>query len=331
MSGPLVSIVVNNHDYDRFLRTALDGALSQTYARTEVVVVDDGSTDGSRDVIAEYGDRVRPVLKENGGQASAFNAGFDAARGDIVCMLDSDDFCHPERAERVVRAFARHPRAEWLRQRLAVVDADGRPIGPVLPAFRPAGAVPPVPARFIEGRVLAITSALAFRRGIGERVFPLPTEVEVDGGDVVSLVRDADAYLTARLGAAGGWYASVPDVVGAYRRHAGQQYLGVEDLARMIRRQVDVARAVAAAFDDGARDVPTPTTVFKHRAILAAVDGAPLRSRARLGPALRGWRRAARLLPAEPRLAARQSIAIAFALLLPGLWTRRVLRDQGFA
>lgn len=328
--GPLVSIVIDNHDYEAYLGDAIDGALSQTYPRTEVVVVDDGSTDRSREIIAGYGDQVRAVLKENGGQASAFNAGFEAARGDLICLLDADDFCHPLRAEWVVRAFDRHPRADWIRQRLAVVDADGRPIGPVVPGFRPAGAVRPVPALFMEARVPAITSALSFRRAIGERVFPLPTEVDV-GGDVVSLVRDADAFLTARLAAAGGWYASVPDVVGGYRRHDAQQYLGRADLDRMIRRQVAVGRAVAAAFDDVARRDATPTTVFKHRAILAAVEGAPLRSRARLGPALRGWRRAARLLPASPRLALRQALAIAFALFLPGTWTRRLLRDQGFA
>jgi glycosyltransferase involved in cell wall biosynthesis len=63
---PLVSIVVNNFNYERFLREAIDSALAQTYAPVEVVVVDDGSTDSSRDIIASYGDRLIPVLKANG-------------------------------------------------------------------------------------------------------------------------------------------------------------------------------------------------------------------------------------------------------------------------
>ena len=62
--SPLVSIVVNNYNYARFLRDAVMSALAQTYPRVEVIVVDDGSTDESREVIASFGDSVVPVLKE---------------------------------------------------------------------------------------------------------------------------------------------------------------------------------------------------------------------------------------------------------------------------
>src|SRR4051812_487104 len=84
----LVSVVVNNHDYGRFLAEAIDSALGQTYLHTEVIVVDDGSTDDSREIIAGYGSRVTAVLKENGGQASAFNAAFRELRGEVVLFLD---------------------------------------------------------------------------------------------------------------------------------------------------------------------------------------------------------------------------------------------------
>src|SRR5215207_5228480 len=100
--GRSVSVVVNNYNYERFLREAIDSALEQTYPHTEVVVVDDGSTDGSREVIAGYGEQVIPVLKENGGQASAFNAGFEASGGEVVIFLDADDYLFPHTVERVV-------------------------------------------------------------------------------------------------------------------------------------------------------------------------------------------------------------------------------------
>jgi len=81
VNQPLVSIIINNYNYARFLRDAIDSALNQTYDRTETIVVDDGSTDNSREIIAGYGDRIIPVLKENGGQNSAFDAGFAASAG----------------------------------------------------------------------------------------------------------------------------------------------------------------------------------------------------------------------------------------------------------
>ena len=76
MSNALVSIIVNNYNYQRFLTEAIDSALKQTYCNTEVIVVDDGSTDGSLEIIASYGRRIIPLLKGNGGQNSALNAGF---------------------------------------------------------------------------------------------------------------------------------------------------------------------------------------------------------------------------------------------------------------
>lgn len=105
---PLVSIVITSYNYGRFLGAAIDSALNQTHPAVEVIVVDDGSTDDSQEVIAGYGDRILPVLRENGGEASAFNAGVAASKGSIVCFLDSDDIFVPEKVTRVIEVFARH-------------------------------------------------------------------------------------------------------------------------------------------------------------------------------------------------------------------------------
>src|SRR3954447_21770694 len=77
------SVVVNNHNYARFLSDAIDSALSQTHPDTEVIVVDDGSTDGSPEVISGYGDNITAILNEWGGQGSAVNAGFAASSGEL--------------------------------------------------------------------------------------------------------------------------------------------------------------------------------------------------------------------------------------------------------
>src|SRR5208282_584801 len=93
---PLVSIIVTNYNYARYLRAAIDSALAQTYPHVEVIVVDDGSTDESREVIESYEKRVLPVIKANGGHGSAVNAGFVVSRGEIVIFLDADDELLPE-------------------------------------------------------------------------------------------------------------------------------------------------------------------------------------------------------------------------------------------
>src|SRR3954452_16014205 len=89
--GPLVSIVIDNYNYGQYIRQAIDSALRQTYRPVEVIVVDDGSTDGSREIIASYGKLITPVFQENAGQPAAFNTGLRVSRGEAVILLDSDD------------------------------------------------------------------------------------------------------------------------------------------------------------------------------------------------------------------------------------------------
>src|SRR5882757_8265902 len=108
MQATLVSVIINNYNYGRFLGAAIGSALDQDHPAVEVVVVDDGSTDDSRAIIAGYGDRLVAVLKHNGGQGSAFNAGVAASRGEILCFLDADDWFLPGKLRRVVEVFSRH-------------------------------------------------------------------------------------------------------------------------------------------------------------------------------------------------------------------------------
>ena len=99
------SVIINNYNYGRFLGSAIESALTQSYPNVEVIVVDDGSSDDSRQVMASFGKRIFPIYKTNGGQASALNTGFANSSGDIIIFLDADDLLHPTLVERVVNAF----------------------------------------------------------------------------------------------------------------------------------------------------------------------------------------------------------------------------------
>lgn len=102
----LVSVVIRNYNGEEFLRDALESAFNQSHPAVEIVVVDDGSTDGSRALLQAYADRCTLVLKDNGGEGSAINAGFAAATGEIVLFLDSDDVLAPQALSQVVAAWA---------------------------------------------------------------------------------------------------------------------------------------------------------------------------------------------------------------------------------
>jgi glycosyltransferase involved in cell wall biosynthesis len=108
-SKPLVTALICNYNYGRFLAQAIDSALNQTWEPIEVLVVDDGSTDESRSVLERYRGRIKVILKENGGQASAFNVGIAEARGEIICFLDSDDFWFSDKVETTVVKYKEAP------------------------------------------------------------------------------------------------------------------------------------------------------------------------------------------------------------------------------
>ena len=86
-----ISVIIPTYNYARFLAEAIDSALGQSYAPLEIIVVDDGSTDATSEVLAAYGDRIRVLRQKNQGVAMARNAGIAAARGDYLAFLDSDD------------------------------------------------------------------------------------------------------------------------------------------------------------------------------------------------------------------------------------------------
>src|SRR5262245_16427358 len=100
----LASVIISNFNYARYVANAIDSALAQTYPCLEVIVVDDGSTDESREVIASYGARIQALCKENGGQASALNAGFQVSRGEVVIFLDADDTLLAQAVELAIHA-----------------------------------------------------------------------------------------------------------------------------------------------------------------------------------------------------------------------------------
>lgn len=205
-----VTVLINNYNYGRFLRQAIDSALNQTYPNVEVVVVDDGSTDDSPSILNSYGKRIRPVLQANGGQASAFNAGLAASRGEIICMLDADDFFHPDKVERVIPYS--QP-GSMLYHRLQIEPGSGTlppEIAPHADYYLHAQRYGFVPY------MASPTSGLVFRRDLALRLIPLPTE---------HVRHSADDFIV-RGAALLGTVIGIPDVLATYRVHGENAWYG---------------------------------------------------------------------------------------------------------
>ncbi len=182
---PLVSILINNYNYERFVGDAIESALAQSWARCEVVVVDDGSTDNSRDVISGFGTRIQRIFQRNGGQASAFNTGFKHSRGDIICFLDSDDVFLPNKVEEVVAALDGKER-QWHFHRLQWTDAALHPISMPPYDYETGDFDLRSASRQGNARLSApSTSGLSFTRKLLEQIMPVPEAIKITSDNYI--------------------------------------------------------------------------------------------------------------------------------------------------
>src|SRR5687767_10352197 len=109
--APLVSIVIPSYNHARYLERAIESALAQDYPHVELIVIDDGSTDGSAALLERYRSRCRVEVQENRGQAATMNRGWRMSRGEVLAYLSADDALHHRAAGAAVAALERDPDA----------------------------------------------------------------------------------------------------------------------------------------------------------------------------------------------------------------------------
>lgn len=125
MTMPSISVVIPVHNGTNYLREAIDSVLAQTWSDYEVLVIDDGSTDGTWELIQSYGDRVRGIRKPNGGVASALNMGISQMRGRWLAWLSHDDLWLPAKLERQIEFLRRYPQFKACYSDYLVIDSHG--------------------------------------------------------------------------------------------------------------------------------------------------------------------------------------------------------------
>jgi glycosyltransferase involved in cell wall biosynthesis len=211
MSGPGVSVLLPVHDGARYLAEAIESVLAQTHPPLELIVVDDGSTDGSGDIARRHG--ARCLRQPRGGTAAARNAAVAAARGALLAHMDADDLWEPDKLARQVAALAADPALDAVSGHLVEFHS------PDLPEEARRRLRPPRPR--MPGHLL---QAMLIRREAHARVGAFEPRWTV-GQDMSWYMRAVDAGLRLRV---------LPDLVLRRRLHAGNK--GLREAAHMHQR-----------------------------------------------------------------------------------------------
>ncbi len=218
-----VSVLINNYNYARYLDYCIESVLSQTYHDIEVILYDDGSTDDSLAVARKYEDKMIVIAENNYGHGHCFNQinavtrALEVAKGEIICLLDSDDAFHPQKVELVVEEFKNDDSVVLVQHRFQDIDEQNQTVKILRRGI--FQNIDHMRAIYFTQRLdyfFMPTSALSFRRSYMEEVLPMPVDqydkVVID----IRMTRQAIFY---------GRIRTIDLELGQYRLHT-QSYTG---------------------------------------------------------------------------------------------------------
>ena len=186
MTKPILSVLIDTYNHERYIEQAVVSAIEQDFPASdyEIVVVDDGSTDRTPEIVRKFAPRVRLLSKKNGGQASAFNAGFAELRGDVLAFLDGDDWFAQGKLKAVMNAFEKEPEAAAIGHGYYEVRGDSSETRVCTPAQTKFVhlATPEAAREAMLYWPFLLMGALTVRRKVLEKIMPIP-EVLVFSAD----------------------------------------------------------------------------------------------------------------------------------------------------
>lgn len=221
-SPPTVSVVIPAHNYAGYLPDAIGSALAVDYPGLEIVVVDDGSTDGTPEVLRRFGDRVKALRLDGRGVSVARNTGLAAAGGEAIVFLDADDLLLPPGLRAAAAVLAERPEVDAVYGAWYACDVRTGEWTREESRVRPDAVIPTI---LLVGNVVTTPSAVLVRRRALERA----------GGFDPSLSFAADWDLWIRLALAGCRFVRVPEPVAIYRVHGASMTRNVDRAHRELR------------------------------------------------------------------------------------------------
>jgi glycosyltransferase involved in cell wall biosynthesis len=247
VSKPFVTALVDTYNHEAFIEEAITSVLQQDFpaSETEILVVDDGSTDRTSEIVGKFAPRVQLLRKRNGGQASAFNAGILEARGETIAFLDGDDWWATGKLSAVTSVFAAEPTVGLVGHGTTQVYSDGRrqtELPRELTRFRLNSIQEAKVFRMRRG--FLGTSRMAYRRQVLAQIGPVPEALKFE----------ADEYLFTLAGL----FADViilPATHTFYRLHGGNLFQFENGTRDSVRRKQEVLSALAISLREKMREL----------------------------------------------------------------------------
>ena len=234
-----ISVLVDTYNHERFIEEAIVSVLEQDFpsAEMEILVVDDGSTDRTAEIVRKFAPRVRYLYKENGGQASAFNFGVPKARGEIIAFLDGDDWWAQNKLQLVMAAFEKNPDAGTVGHGIIEFDSavnSSTALAPKLTGYFDLASNEGAQV-FRNFMAFLGTSRVSIRKRVLDEILPVPE----------ALVVEADEFM-ATMAVAHAGAVFLPEPLTFYRLHDENLFqFRVGDPVRM-RRKLRVLACLAS-------------------------------------------------------------------------------------
>jgi glycosyltransferase involved in cell wall biosynthesis len=253
LARPLVSVLIDTYNHERFIEQAVASVLQQDFPspEREILVVDDGSTDRTPEILQKFATEVKILRKVNGGQASAFNLGISECRGEFVAFLDGDDWWTPHKLARVAESLASDPHVGIVGHGIIEAYEDGRLHTELVreeARFRLNSTT--AANLFRQRKSFLGTSRMAFRSSLLREIGSVPE----------ALVIEADEYLFT-LGPALSDALILREPLTYYRLHAGNAFKSSDGNIAGLRRKQHVLETLYSALREKFPALSVPPAV----------------------------------------------------------------------
>jgi GT2 family glycosyltransferase len=266
---PAVTVLIDTYNHERFIEDAIVSVIEQDFppSEMEILVVDDGSTDRTPEIVRKFGARVRLLRKQNGGQASAFNLGIPEAQSDIVAFLDGDDWWSRDKLTRVVETMVGDPAIGIVGNGFVMTYRDGHEESLTLRGgfrFR---------ADTIEGarcfrlrRAFLGTSRMTIRAQVLAKIGPIPVAIAIEADEYLFTL--AAVLADARI---------LPEALTHYRLHDTNAFQMQEYDQKRARKKQRVLAALAHALKERLRHVAVDPRACRALTSLVQAEADQLR------------------------------------------------------